>query len=142
MKMLMMLMVAAILFCSHQQGVVAREVAVTVDDDGNEVEIIPCWIFHWPWCPSPPPPPPPSPPPPPPKPSCSASDQEQVKTCMFNVTSIDACCPTFRSILGTSCPCYKFAEDLDNQVLITLQAYCDVDSPCRNLQVIKLSKEE
>ncbi|XP_060180465.1 uncharacterized protein LOC132610195 [Lycium barbarum] len=136
MKMLTMLMVAAILFCSHQQGVVAREVAVTVDDDGNEIEILPCWIIHWPWCPSPPSPPPA------PKPTCSASDQEQVKKCMFNVTSIDACCPTFRSILGTSCPCYKYAEELDNQRLITLKAYCHVDSPCRNTQVIKLSKEE
>ncbi|MCD9640814.1 hypothetical protein HAX54_026472, partial [Datura stramonium] len=65
----------------------------------------------------------------PPKPSCSASDQEKVKKCMFNTTSIDACCPTFKNILGTSCPCYKYAENLDNQVLITLKAYCEVDSP-------------
>ncbi|CAN4114058.1 unnamed protein product [Withania somnifera] len=87
---------------------------------------------------SPPPPPPPrSPPPTPPAPTpfpgCSASDKEKVKKCMFNTTSIDACCPTFQSILGTSCPCYQYAEDLDNQVLITLEAYCDVDSPCRGV---------
>ncbi|KAG5628536.1 hypothetical protein H5410_000253 [Solanum commersonii] len=69
----------------------------------------------------------------PPKPSCPASDQKKVKTCMFNTTSIDECCPTFNSILGTSCPCYKYAEDLDNQVLITLESYCDV---------IKLSKDD
>ncbi|XP_047252370.1 pollen-specific leucine-rich repeat extensin-like protein 1 isoform X2 [Capsicum annuum] len=176
MKMLMMLMVAAILFCSHQQVVVAREVA----GKGNELQIIPpwdipCylpWPFPWPrpWpcppprprpqprprpcpppppppCPppplpprSPPPPPPRSPPPPPPRSppptpfsGCSISDQEKVKKCMFNTTSIDACCPTFKSILGTSCPCYKYAEDLDNQVLITLEAYCDVDSPCSGM---------
>ncbi|KAK4371707.1 hypothetical protein RND71_007091 [Anisodus tanguticus] len=170
MKMLMMLMVAAIiLFCSHQQAVVAREVAVAVVDDGKDLQIfpwdIPCylpWPFPWPQpypCPPPrprpcpPPPPPCSPPPPPPSPpprsppptpfsGCSASDKEKVKTCMFNTTLIDACCPTFQSILGTSCPCYQYAEDLDNQVLITLEAYCDVDSPCRGVQVIRLSKDD
>ncbi|MCD7447126.1 hypothetical protein HAX54_023871 [Datura stramonium] len=163
MKMFMMLLVAAILFCSHQQPVAAREVAAA--DDGSELQIwpwdIPCYL-PWPFpfprpypCPSPPPrprprpcppprspppPPPRSPPPPPPKSppptpfsGCSASDKEKVKTCMFNTTSIDECCPTFQSILGTSCPCYQYAEDLDNQVLITLEAYCDVDSPCRGV---------
>ncbi|KAL3379254.1 hypothetical protein AABB24_000124 [Solanum stoloniferum] len=70
-----------------------------------------------------------------PKSSCPASDQEKVKTCMFNTTSIDECCPTFNSILGTSCPCYKYAEDLDNQVLITLESYCDVNNPCNSVQV-------
>nr|AAA34060.1 cysteine-rich extensin-like protein-2 [Nicotiana tabacum] len=190
-NMLMMLMVAAILFCSHQQVATAREVVVA--DDRNELQLlwpweIPCyltWPFPWPppppWpcppprprprprprpcpsppppprprpCPSPPPPPqprprpspppppPPSPPPPAPSSSCSASDQAKVKKCMFNTPKIDECCPTFKSILGTSCPCYKYAEDLDNQVLITLEAYCDVDSPCKGVQVIKMSKEE
>ncbi|KAF3636569.1 cryptochrome 2 (photolyase-like) [Capsicum annuum] len=154
MKMFIMFVVAGILFCSHQQAVVAREVEAAANR--NELQIfpwdIPCylpWPFPWPRpypcppprprpCPPPPrprspPPPPPSPSPPPPAPttSCSASDKEKVKTCMFNTTSIDACCPTFKSILGTSCPCYKYAEDLDNQVLITLEAYCDVDSPCK-----------
>lgn len=170
--MLTMLVVAAILFCSHQQAVVAREVVAVVANDGNELQIwpwdIPCylpWPFPWPRpypcppprprpcpppprprprpCPppprprSPPPPPPRSPPPPPPAPTpfpgCSASDKEKVKKCMFNTTSIDACCPTFKSILGTKCPCYQYAEDLDNQVLITLEAYCDVDSPCHGV---------
>ncbi|XP_060196685.1 pollen-specific leucine-rich repeat extensin-like protein 2 [Lycium barbarum] len=164
MKMLMMLIVAAILFCSHQQVVVAREVAVA--DNENALQIfpwdIPCYL-PWPFpfprpypcppprprpcpppppppCPPPPPPPcppppsprrlPPPPPPPTPASTCSISDKEKVKKCMFNTTSIDECCPTFQNILGTSCPCYKYAEDLDNQVLITLEAYCDVDSPC------------
>ncbi|XP_055818988.1 uncharacterized protein LOC129887787 [Solanum dulcamara] len=120
MKMLTMLMVTAILLCRHQQAVVAREVVV----DGND--IIPCWPIQWPWCPSPPPPPAPQ--------SCSASDQEKVKTCIFNTSSIDECCPTFKSILGTSCPCYNYAEDLDNQIFITLDAYCDIHSPCKGVQ--------
>nr|AAA34062.1 cysteine-rich extensin-like protein-4 [Nicotiana tabacum] len=156
--MLLTLLVAVILFCSHQQVATAREVAVAVD--GNELQLwpwkIPCYL-RWPFpfprpypCspprprprPCPPPPPPPCPPPPAPSSSCSASDQAKVKKCMFNTTSIDECCPTFKSILPTSCPCYKYAENLDNQVLITLEAYCDVDSPCKGLQVIKLSKEE
>ncbi|XP_059278453.1 chitin-binding lectin 1-like [Lycium ferocissimum] len=165
MKILMMLMVAAILFCNHQQAVVAREVDVVVDDHCNELQssVFDALCQYWPWpypwpkpcppprprpCPpprprprprpcAPPPPPPRSPPPPPPRSppptpfsTCSASDKEKVKKCMFNTTSIDECCPTFKNILGTSCPCYKYAEDLDNQVLITLEAYCDVDSPC------------
>ncbi|XP_019235479.1 PREDICTED: keratinocyte proline-rich protein-like [Nicotiana attenuata] len=203
-NMLMMLMVTAILFCSHQQAATAREVAVA--DDRNELQLlwpweIPCyltWPFPWPppppWpcppprprprprprpcpsppppprprprpcpsppppprprprpCPSPPPPPqprprpsppPPSPPPPAPSSSCSASDEAKIYKCMFNETEIDPCCPTFKSILGASCPCYKYAENLDNQVLITIESYCDVDSPCKGVQVIKLSKEE
>ncbi|KAG5628537.1 hypothetical protein H5410_000254 [Solanum commersonii] len=61
---------------------------------------------------------------------------------MFDTTSIDACCPIFRKILGTSCPCYKYAEDLDNQILITLEAYCDVSTPCKGVQVINLSKDD
>uniref|UniRef100_A0A0V0GHX5 Putative ovule protein n=1 Tax=Solanum chacoense TaxID=4108 RepID=A0A0V0GHX5_SOLCH len=61
---------------------------------------------------------------------------------MFNTTSIDECCPTFNSILGTSCPCYKYAEDLDNQVLITLESYCNVNNPCNGVQAIKLSKDD
>ncbi|KAJ8565187.1 hypothetical protein K7X08_007763 [Anisodus acutangulus] len=113
-KMLMMLIMAAILFCSHQQAIVAREVDMSIDFS------------------------------PAPKSSCSASDQKQVKKCMTEIFSAKACCPTFKRILGTSCPCYKYAEDLDNQMLITIEAYCDVDSPnpCKNVQVIKLSKEE
>ncbi|XP_016555180.2 uncharacterized protein LOC107854666 [Capsicum annuum] len=142
MKMLMILMVATILFCNYQQAIVARELVVTVDNDVNKLEILPCWIFHWPWCPPSPPPPSPSPPPPGPATSCSASDKEKVQTCMFNTTSIDDCCPIFRSILGTSCPCYKYADDLGNLELITLKSYCDVVSPCKDVQVIKLSKEE
>ncbi|XP_049370910.1 uncharacterized protein LOC125835847 [Solanum verrucosum] len=159
MKMFMMLVVATIMFCSHHQAVVAREVVVDVDvvEDGNKLKLwpweIPCYL-PWPFpfprpypCPPPkprpspppppprsPPPPPPSPPPPPPAPAttCSPGDKAKVKKCMFNTTSIDECCPTFQSILGTSCPCYKYAEDLDNQVLITLEAYCDVVTPCRS----------
>ncbi|CAN4114060.1 unnamed protein product [Withania somnifera] len=158
MKRLIMLLMAAILFCSHRQAVIAREVIVAAANHVNELQIfpwdIPCRRRPWPYpfpqpCPPPPPrprpcsppppppsppplsPPPPSPPPPPtPFPGCSASDKERVKKCMFNTTSIDECCPTFRSILGTRCPCYQYAEDLDNQVLITLKAYCDVDYPC------------
>ncbi|KAF3650125.1 putative latent-transforming growth factor beta-binding protein 4-like [Capsicum annuum] len=65
--------------------------------------------------------------------ACSASDQQKAKKCMFSTTSIDECCPTFKSILGISCSCYKYAEDLDNQVLITLEAYCDVSSPCKGV---------
>ncbi|KAK4380698.1 hypothetical protein RND71_002560 [Anisodus tanguticus] len=181
MKMLMKLVVAAILFCSHHQVTMAREVAVVVVDDEIELQSSPfdalCqyWPWPYPWpkpCPpprprprprprpcappppppcspppppprSPPPPPPRSPPPPPPRSppptpfsSCSASDKEKVNKCMFNTTSIDACCPTFKSTLGINCDCYKYAEDLDNQVLITLEAYCDIDSPCRGVQVI------
>ncbi|XP_049389082.1 uncharacterized protein LOC125853434 isoform X4 [Solanum stenotomum] len=173
MKMLMMLVVAAILFCSHHQVTMAKEVAL-VDEGSESLGSSPfdflcqhlSWPYPWPQpcthprprprprprpqpC-SPPPPPPRSPPPPPPRSppppapatTCSASDQQQVKTCMFETTSIDACCPIFRKILGTSCPCYKYAEDLDNQILITLEAYCDVSTPCKGVQVIKLSKEE
>ncbi|XP_009793210.1 uncharacterized protein [Nicotiana sylvestris] len=159
MKMLLTLLVAAILFCSHQQVATAREIAVA--DDGNELKLwpwkIPCylpWPFPWPrpWpCPSPPPPPPrpcppppppPCPPPPAPSSSCSASDEAKIYKCMFNETKIDPCCPIFKSTLGTSCPCYKYAENLGNQELIALQAYCDIDSPCKGLQVIKLSREE
>ncbi|XP_009777154.1 uncharacterized protein LOC107787895 [Nicotiana tabacum] len=158
-KMLLTLLVAAILFCS--QVAEAREVALA--NDGNDLQIfpfdIPCYL-PWPFpfprpypcppprprpCPPPPPPPcppPPSPPPPAPSSSCSASDESNIYRCMFNETKIDPCCPTFKSILGTSCPCYKYAENLDNQVLITIEAYCDVDSPCKGLQVIKRSKEE
>ncbi|XP_060200953.1 uncharacterized protein LOC132629265 [Lycium barbarum] len=147
-KVLMMLMVAAILCCSHQQVVVAREVAVA--DDGNELQIWPWdiprylswpfswpgpWPFPWPW-------PWPYPPPTHAPTSCSTSDKEKVEMCMFNNTSIDTCCPTFKTILGTSCPCYKYVEDLDNGVLITLKTYCDVDSPCKGVQVIELYKEE
>ncbi|CAN4089716.1 unnamed protein product [Withania somnifera] len=132
MKMLTMLMVATILFCSHQQAIVARKVVVDVDDN-----ILPCWPIHWPWCP-----PSPSPSPPPPSPSCSASDQEKLQRCMFNTSSIDECCPTFKNILGTSCPCYKLAEDWDSERLITIDYYCDITSPCKGVQVINLSKEE
>ncbi|XP_009768380.1 uncharacterized protein [Nicotiana sylvestris] len=71
-----------------------------------------------------------------PQPKCSASDEAKVKKCMTNTTSIDACCPTFQSILGRSCPCYAYAMLLDNQALITLQAYCDVSNPCKIVQVI------
>ncbi|KAM3236306.1 putative protein isoform X1 [Capsicum annuum] len=68
------------------------------------------------------------------QPKCSATDKAKVKTCMTKTSSIDACCPTFRSILGRSCPCYGYAMKLDNQVLITLQAYCDVSNPCKQVQ--------
>ncbi|KAK4736424.1 hypothetical protein R3W88_000121 [Solanum pinnatisectum] len=161
MKMLMMLVVAAIFFCSHHQVIMAKEVALV--DEGSEslgsstFDFL-CqhlsWPYPWPQpchpprprprprpC-SPPPPPPRSSPPPASATTCSASDQQQVKTCMFETTSIDACCPIFRKILGTSCPCYKYAEDLDNQILITLEAYCDVSTRCKSVQVIKLSKNE
>ncbi|WMV31413.1 hypothetical protein MTR67_024798 [Solanum verrucosum] len=67
---------------------------------------------------------------------CSAADKAKVKTCMTKTSSIDACCPTFRSILGKSCPCYNYAMKLDNQALITLEAYCDVNNPCNKVQVI------
>ncbi|KAG5568346.1 hypothetical protein H5410_064635 [Solanum commersonii] len=67
---------------------------------------------------------------------CSAADKAKVKTCMTKTSSIDACCPTFRSILGKSCPCYSYAMELDNQALITLEAYCDVSNPCNKVQVI------
>ncbi|KAH0676652.1 hypothetical protein KY285_024453 [Solanum tuberosum] len=70
------------------------------------------------------------------KPKCSAADKAKVKTCMTKTSSIDACCPTFRSILGKSCPCYNYAMKLDNQALITLEAYCDVNNPCNKVQVI------
>lgn len=70
-----------------------------------------------------------------PKLKCSADDKAKVKTCMTKTISIDACCPTFRSILGKSCPCYNYAMKLDNQVLITLEAYCDVSDPCKKVQV-------
>ncbi|KAH0676668.1 hypothetical protein KY285_024469 [Solanum tuberosum] len=65
---------------------------------------------------------------------CSAADKAKVKTCMTKTSSIDACCPTFRSILGKSCPCYNYAMKLDNQALITLEAYCDVNNPCNKVQ--------
>ncbi|CAN4114059.1 unnamed protein product [Withania somnifera] len=103
MKMLMMLMLAAILFCSHQQVIKAREVVV----DGG----------------------------------CSASDKEKLHRCMYIEPLIDKCCPIFISILGTSCPCYKYVEEEDNQLLITIQSACPFDSPCKDVQVIKLSKE-
>ncbi|XP_015076025.1 uncharacterized protein LOC107020251 isoform X2 [Solanum pennellii] len=70
------------------------------------------------------------------QPKCSAADKAKVKTCMTKTSSIDACCPTFRSILGKSCPCYNYAMKLDNQALITLEAYCDVNNPCNKVQVI------
>ncbi|MCD7447127.1 hypothetical protein HAX54_023872 [Datura stramonium] len=132
MKMLIaMLMVAAISFCSHQQVAVASEVVVVVDGDrGNEVEILPFWPIRWPWCP-------PSPPPPSPLASatdCSTSDKKKILTCMFDEPSIDKCCPTFKSILGTSCPCYKYAEKVDNLKLITIDGYCDIVTPCKSVQ--------
>ncbi|KAM3324483.1 hypothetical protein P3S67_005635 [Capsicum chacoense] len=103
MKILMMLVAATTTFCRHHQAIMAKEVAMIMVDEENEAA------------------------------ACSASDQQKVKKCMFSTTSIDECCPTFKSILGTSCSCYKYAEDLDNQVLITLQAYCDVGSPCKGV---------
>ncbi|TMX01896.1 hypothetical protein EJD97_023183 [Solanum chilense] len=161
-KMLMMLVVIAILFCNHHQVIVAKKVALV--DEGNESLISSpfdflcqhlSWTYPWPQpChpsrprprprprPSPPPPPPRSPLPPAPTTACSTSDQKQVKTCMYETTSIDACCPIFKKILGTSCPCYKYAKDLDNQILITLEAYCDVSTPCKGVQVIKLFNDE
>ncbi|XP_059288101.1 uncharacterized protein LOC132041406 isoform X2 [Lycium ferocissimum] len=71
-----------------------------------------------------------------PQPKCSAADKAKVKTCMTKTSSIDECCPTFTSILGRSCPCYAYAIELDNQVFITLQAYCGVSNPCKQVQVI------
>nr|XP_009616973.2 uncharacterized protein LOC104109369 [Nicotiana tomentosiformis] len=71
-----------------------------------------------------------------PQPQCSATDEAKVKKCMTNTISIDACCPTFRSILGRSCPCFAYAMLLYNQALITIQAYCDVSNPCTQVQVI------
>ncbi|XP_015086408.1 uncharacterized protein LOC107029491 [Solanum pennellii] len=118
MKMLMMLVVVAILFFSHHQVIVAKEV-VLVDERNESLSSSPA-----------------------PATTCSANNQQQVKTCMYETTSIEACCPVFKKILGTSCPCYKYAEDLDNQILITLEAYCDVTTPCKGVQVIKLSKDE
>nr|XP_016451512.1 PREDICTED: uncharacterized protein LOC107776177 [Nicotiana tabacum] len=70
------------------------------------------------------------------QPKCSATDEAKVKKCMTNTTSMDACCPTFRSILGRSCPCFAYAMLLDNLALITIQAYCDVSNPCKQVQVI------
>ncbi|XP_009626416.1 uncharacterized protein [Nicotiana tomentosiformis] len=166
MKTMLMLMVAVILFCSHQLAV-AREMAVA--NDKTELQLwpwdIPCylpWPFPWPRpypcppprprpCPPPPPPPcsppppPPSPPPPTPTPSssCSASDKAKIDTCMVNTTKIAPCCPTFKSILGTSCPCYEYAEDVYELELMALQyTTCPINSPCKGVQVIKLSKEE
>uniref|UniRef100_A0A3Q7E7V3 Bifunctional inhibitor/plant lipid transfer protein/seed storage helical domain-containing protein n=1 Tax=Solanum lycopersicum TaxID=4081 RepID=A0A3Q7E7V3_SOLLC len=160
-KMLMMLVVIATLFCNHHQVIVAKKVAL-VDEGSESLSSFPFDLPQprpqprpQPFSPPPPPrrspspPPPRSPPPPPPRlppppaptMTCSASDQQQVKTCMYETTSIDAC-PIFKKILGTSCPCYKYANDLDNQILITLEAYCDVSTPCKGVQVIKLFNDE
>ncbi|XP_059281048.1 uncharacterized protein LOC132034695 [Lycium ferocissimum] len=173
---LMMLMVAAILFCNHQQAVVAREVDVVVVDDGNELKnslvdaLCQYWPYLYPWprpCPpprprpqprprpcapsprppcSPSPPPPHSPPPPPPSPppptSCSASDKKEVKECMFSEEPIEECCPTFKSIISTSCPCYKYAWDLNDQWVKVIDSSSEFDSPRKDVQVIKPSKKE
>ncbi|XP_060169181.1 uncharacterized protein LOC132600068 [Lycium barbarum] len=68
--------------------------------------------------------------------TCCAKDKEKIKNCMFNTTSIDQCCPTFNIMLGRNCGCYNYAKDLDNQVLITLESYCDVTNPCKTVQVM------
>ncbi|KAF3636568.1 hypothetical protein T459_01585 [Capsicum annuum] len=167
MKMLMMLVVAAILFCSHHQVTKAQDIAlVTTNDESDSLSSSPFDILcqYWPWpypwprpCPpprprprprpcappppppcsppprSPPPPPPPRSPPPRPAMSCSSSDKQKVQKCFNETVSIDECCPTFQNILGKSCPCYQYAEDLDNQVLITAEAYCDFSTPCKGV---------
>ncbi|KAM3357600.1 putative protein isoform X1 [Capsicum galapagoense] len=68
--------------------------------------------------------------------TCCAKDKEKIKNCMSNTDSIDQCCPTFNIMLGRNCGCYNYAEDLDNQVLITLESYCDVTNPCKTAQVM------
>ncbi|MCD7446082.1 hypothetical protein HAX54_037289 [Datura stramonium] len=68
--------------------------------------------------------------------TCCDKDKEKIKNCMLNTTSIDQCCPTFNIMLGRNCGCYNYAEDLDNQILITLESYCDVTNPCKTAQVM------
>ncbi|KAJ8573399.1 hypothetical protein K7X08_009910 [Anisodus acutangulus] len=68
--------------------------------------------------------------------TCCAKDKEKIKSCMFTTPSIDQCCPTFNAMLGLNCDCYNYAMDLDNQVLITLESYCDVTNPCKTAQVM------
>nr|XP_009625640.1 uncharacterized protein LOC104116482 isoform X1 [Nicotiana tomentosiformis] len=101
---LLMILVASTLFCGHQAAVV---IEATTD-----TEIVSSVSRSWPF------------------PRCCDSDKQKVKKCMTNTTSIDDCCPTFKSILGRKCPCYRYANYLDNQALITLASYCDVKNPC------------
>ncbi|CAN4125963.1 unnamed protein product [Withania somnifera] len=68
--------------------------------------------------------------------TCCAKDKDKIKNCMFNTSSIDQCCPTFNIMLGHNCACYNYADDLDNQVRITLESYCDVTNPCKTAQVM------
>lgn len=67
--------------------------------------------------------------------SCSNSDKGKIKKCMTQTVSIDKCCPLFKRTIGANCKCYNYAEDLDNQALITLQSYCDINNPCKTVQV-------
>ncbi|MCD7454445.1 hypothetical protein HAX54_024884 [Datura stramonium] len=68
--------------------------------------------------------------------NCSDGDKGKIKRCMTKIASIDKCCPLFKRTIGTNCKCYHYAEDLDNQALITLESYCDVTNPCKSDQVI------
>ncbi|XP_055811238.1 uncharacterized protein LOC129880980 [Solanum dulcamara] len=68
--------------------------------------------------------------------SCSDSDKGKIKKCMTEVFSIDKCCPLFKRTIGANCDCYHYAEHVDDLALITLEAYCDVKSPCKEVQVI------
>uniref|UniRef100_M1D5Q0 Cysteine-rich extensin-2 n=1 Tax=Solanum tuberosum TaxID=4113 RepID=M1D5Q0_SOLTU len=68
--------------------------------------------------------------------SCSDSDKGKLKKCMTQTVSIDKCCPLFKRTIGANCKCYNYAEDLDNQALITLQSYCDVNNPCKSVQKV------
>ncbi|KAK4353948.1 hypothetical protein RND71_026142 [Anisodus tanguticus] len=68
--------------------------------------------------------------------NCSDSNKGKIKKCMTKTTFIDKCCPLFKRTIGTNCKCYRYAEDLDNQSLITLESYCDVNNPCKHVKVI------
>jgi len=52
-----------------------------------------------------------------------------------NAGCYNKCCPLFKRTIGANCKCYNYAEDLDSQALITLQSYCDINNPCKSVQV-------